>query len=483
MKDNRAGDTLKLLIIATILLFGFSFVPINQDFMGLTIHSVDLFSDLTKESESDEDFQYDEDYFKMEDDFFNTEDSTATHDSSLDFETAKDQVNLAGMGIERILEKLGDDFYFFAPSPVGKDEPIKGNTSQLRSFFSALKNSKTKIVRIAHYGDSAIEGDLITADLRQEFQRKYGGEGVGFLGLTSQDTKFRQTTSQRFSNNWESAAIYSNNPKNLPVGISGEIFIPEGNSWVEFETTRQYRTVKNFSKFRLFYSHAKVSEVKYSIDGSHSGTIKLRSGNGIQEAVVDIGKNATKLRLEFTKEQGYFYGASLEGGNGVYVDNLPLRGNSGVDLRNIPSSILKDFSRYLKYDLIILEFGLNAAGNITSNYDWYEREMVEVVNHLREAYPRAAILMLSAHDKSVRKGSQFVTDPAVVKLLKSQMTIAKTANVAFWNIFEAMGGLNAMPKWVDANPPLAFKDYTHFNGQGAEKIANMLYESLMDASK
>lgn len=483
MQNNRAGEPLKLLIIAAVLLFAFSYVHIEKEFMGLNLHTVDLFSDLTKEAESDEEFNYDDEYFEMQDDFFNTDDSTESNDSSLDYDAMKDNVNLGGFGFDELFNKIDDDFYFFAPTPVGKDEPIRGNLSQLKHFFNELKNSKSKVVRIAHYGDSAIEGDLITADIRQEFQRKFGGEGVGFLGLTSQDTKFRETTSQRFSNNWETAAIYSSNPKNLPVGVSGEIFIPQGDSWVEFETNRKYRTVKNFTKFRLFYSHAKSSEVKYTVDGNNSGTIKLRSGNGIQEAVVEIGKNSSKLRLEFSSDQAYFYGASLEGGNGVYMDNLPLRGNSGVDLRNIPSDVLSDFAKYLDYDLIILEFGLNAAGSITSKYDWYEREMVQVVKHLQAAFPKASILMISAHDKSVRKGSQFVTDPAVVKLLKSQMMIAKDANVAFWNLFEAMGGLNAMPKWVDANPPLAFKDYIHFNGQGAEKVANMLFEALMDAGK
>jgi lysophospholipase L1-like esterase len=50
-------------------------------------------------------------------------------------------------------------------------------------------------------------------------------------------------------------------------------------------------------------------------------------------------------------------------------------------------------------------------------------------------------------------------------------------------MFEAMGGKNSMPKWVDANPPLAFKDYTHFNGTGAKKIAEMFTDALISESK
>lgn len=478
-KKNKAGESLKLLLLAVIFLFAFSFVPIEQEFIGLNLHTVDVFSDLSKEPETEEDYEYDEDYFDMQDDFFDTQDTSESNDTSHDYEAAKDKINYASVGLLNLFKD--SDLLYFAPALQGKRQPIQGNTSQLKNFFNQLNNSKNRIVRIAHYGDSGIEGDLITADLRQEFQRKYGGEGVGFLGITSQDTKFRQTTTQRFSNDWETAAIYSHNPKNLPVGISGEVFIPEGNSWVEYETSRRYRTVKNFSKFRLFYSNAKASEVKYTVDGSNRGAIKLRPGSGIQEAVIDVGKNASKLRLEFSREQAYFYGISLEGGNGVYIDNLPLRGNSGVDLNNISADVLRDFARYLDYDLILLQFGLNAAGSITAKYDWYEREMVNVIKNLQKAFPRAGIVLISAHDKSVRKGSNFVTDPAIVKLLKSQMEIAKNGDIAFWNLFEMMGGLNSMAKWVDANPPLAFKDYIHFNGQGAEKVAGMLYNAIMDA--
>ena len=50
---------------------------------------------------------------------------------------------------------------------------------------------------------------------------------------------------------------------------------------------------------------------------------------------------------------------------------------------------------------------------------------------------------------------------------------------AYFDMYEVMGGKNSMPSWVDANPPLAAKDYIHFSPRGAEKIAELFYESLM----
>jgi lysophospholipase L1-like esterase len=43
-----------------------------------------------------------------------------------------------------------------------------------------------------------------------------------------------------------------------------------------------------------------------------------------------------------------------------------------------------------------------------------------------------------------------------------------------------MGGENAMHKWVTANPPLAYKDYTHLNTDGAKTVADMLSEVILN---
>ena len=153
---------------------------------------------------------------------------------------------------------------------------------QLSYFYDAVKNAKTKTVRIAHYGDSAIEGDLITSDIREALQNKFGGNGVGWLGIISQDITFRQTTKHSFSDNWESAALYSSNPKGLPLGISGEASVPKGNAWVQYETTRIRRSLKDFSLVRLYYANAKNSTINYSFDGGTKQTAALKTGSALQ---------------------------------------------------------------------------------------------------------------------------------------------------------------------------------------------------------
>lgn len=57
-------------------------------------------------------------------------------------------------------------------------------------------------VRIAVLGDSFIEGDIITADLREQLQNLCGGRGVGFVPFASPLAKFRGTVLHSFSN-WD----------------------------------------------------------------------------------------------------------------------------------------------------------------------------------------------------------------------------------------------------------------------------------------
>ena len=46
-------------------------------------------------------------------------------------------------------------------------------------------------------------------------------------------------------------------------------------------------------------------------------------------------------------------------------------------------------------------------------------------------------------------------------------------------MYKAMGGMNSMPSWVTADPPLAGADYTHFTPRGAQIISEFFYKALI----
>jgi len=365
-------------------------------------------------------------------------------------------------------------------SVLGKFVPITGNVKELYKFFRALRKSRSKKIRIAHYGDSILLGDVITENLRQNLQNKFGGDGIGFLSISPDDIRMKRTVRQTVSGNWIKGSITKGNPKHFPIGISGLTAKATGNSKVKYKTTKFMRTSRSFNVVRVFYSNAgSSSSIKYSFESNKFKIKKLQPGPGVKEIILRSTHLETSIDINFGGAAGTFiYGVSLETGNGVYVDNFPLTGNSGVSLTQLEKKTLKAFNKYLNYKLIIIQFGVNAT-QLTMNFNWYKNKMIRVINHFKKAFPDASILVISVGDKSIKRGSRFVTDPKVIQLLRTQKKIIAKTKVAFWNLYEAMGGKNSLNKWVNAGPPLGLRDYIHFTNLGGKVVADLITQALM----
>ena len=103
--------------------------------------------------------------------------------------------------------------------------PAVANVGGLDNFLAALRQTKAdgSPVRIAYFGDSMIEGDLITSDLRNSLQVAFGGSGVGYVPIHTVAADFRETIHETASANWQEYNLVS--PK-LPAGVSAGHFGP-----------------------------------------------------------------------------------------------------------------------------------------------------------------------------------------------------------------------------------------------------------------
>lgn len=366
---------------------------------------------------------------------------------------------------------------------LGTYTPLTGNTGQLNHFFEALKETKNKKVRIGHFGDSLLLGDVISEYLRRNMQEKFGGIGAGYMPITANDTRMRVSMVHRFSDDWETAAIITRNADNYPFGVSGSVAIPSTGSEVSYKATDHIPTMKSFKTARLFYSHAgSNSKIEYRFDEGKAEQIELKAGDNVNETELSAGKDAEMLEIEFVGgKKPFMFGVSMESGNGIYLDNFPMPGNSGVSLLEIPDEVLRDFNKMMNYKLIVLNYGANVNTPNPRSFIIYERKMLQVLDKFKKAFPEASFLIVSVADKTVKRGAEFKTDENIPRLLATQKKIAKKADVAFWNLWEAMGGENSMNKWVNAAPPMALKDYAHFTNKGGERVAELLTEAILDA--
>ncbi len=175
-----------------------------------------------------------------------------------------------------------------------------------------------------------------------------------------------------------------------------------------------------------------------------------------------------------------FYGATMDCTRGILLDNFSVRGNSGMSLRGISQEKLRQFNDLRPYDLIILEYGLNVATKYGYDYDGYNQGMISTIEHLKRCFPQAGILLFSVPDRDYKTADgDMRTMPGVKNLVRYQQKIAKEAGIAFWNLFEAMGGEGSMVKMVGSKPAMANYDYTHINARGGKHLAGLFFEALM----
>jgi hypothetical protein len=86
------------------------------------------------------------------------------------------------------------------------EEYCVAKQDNLAAFYNALMEAKKKKVHLAVFGDSMIEGDIVTQDIRAMLQKKFGGRGVGFVPIINNVPGFRKSINQTFADNWR---IYS----------------------------------------------------------------------------------------------------------------------------------------------------------------------------------------------------------------------------------------------------------------------------------
>ena len=86
--------------------------------------------------------------------------------------------------------------------------------------------------------------------------------------------------------------------------------------------------------------------------------------------------------------------------------------------------------------------------------------------------------MVGVSDMSEKGANGYTTRASVSKVIEAQRNAAFAEGCAFWNLYAAMGGRNSMPVWVESG--MAQKDYTHFNRKGGHRVAQMLFDAIMD---
>ena len=325
----------------------------------------------------------------------------------------------------------------------------------METFYRALEETARRPVRIAWFGDSFVEGDILTADLRARYHTFGGWESHSWTDSTGFDRSLQ--------------------------GLSGHYFKARAGAYVELRGRSDYASrLDTCSRASLLFTSRKPLRLSVRLNGKDVRKCAVVPSDRLQMAVVEGRLGRVRWTVEGADAAATFYGLCLDDVRGIVLDNLSLRGSSGLSIRTIPEATLRAFGEVRPYDLIILQYGLNVATDYGRDYSRYVEGMHTVISRLKAAFPTASILLIGVGDRDYRdEDGRVRTMPGIRHLAAWQQRLAADSGIAFWNLFEAMGGEGSMARLAEAVPPMANRDYAHINFLGGKHLADLLFEALM----
>ena len=332
----------------------------------------------------------------------------------------------------------------------------------LHTFYASLRESSERVVRVMHYGDSQIEEDRMSQQLREALQSRYGGSGVGLMPLVQ--TIPTRTMRQELRMNGRMVTpmqgprryiVYSFKRDQHPEGLYGAMgqvaemndSLVSGSEDITAICTPLDNSLQ-YSQWRIFAD----SSIHYSTSGD---TVRL---NG----------------------RGLVYGFSQQSERGVIVDNIPMRGCLGTVFIKIDSTQLATFYREQNVRLIILQFGGNAipSNRNPGTIQAIVQGLRYQVQYMKECAPEASILFIGPSDMLTQEDGEWHTYPMVPYMDRLLHKMALEEEIGYFSLYQWMGGAGSMLRWQENG--LAGADGIHFYRSGARKAGNAVAEWLLE---
>ncbi|MBS3914323.1 MAG: hypothetical protein KG003_07475 [Bacteroidetes bacterium] len=353
---------------------------------------------------------------------------------------------------------------------IGKDKTC------LDAFFTALDKCGDSVVHIWYYGDSQIEADRVTGELRDMMQSRFGGSGTGYVPLSDLAT-FRYFEMKTGPSLVKLNCF--NNRGNKGFGFAGKVYkFNVKDSAFKPTTGIKVSKALRYSKLYLTY-------------GQHNGGIVKMYGADSQAISVSIPMQTTSGRILLSDKgphgnlkfslpsNGNYFGLMFEGNKGIQIDNCGIRGHSGDGLKYISDAVLNKDAAMWNAKLIVFSFGNNMIPVLKSgkkNMDFYTRYFEGIFSKFRKAIPDASILVISAGDMGTVIQGEETGYPNVAEFVEAMRVAAMNTGCAFFDAHAMIakdGGILGWKKYGYAGLD------GHLSLAGQRKYAKEIYSSLI----
>lgn len=373
-----------------------------------------------------------------------------------------------------------------AASPDALPQPIVDPDGSLAKFYQALSNTANRVpgalTRIVYHGDSIVASDYITGTLRRTLQSEFGDGGHGFVLMADAwPSYFHNDITRLSTRGFEVSRVVGPYNSDGFYGLGGVSFVAATGVRARFGTADKGDYGRRVSRFEVSYlAYPGGGDLAVLLDDKPHTTVSTRADTAeVRTLTVETADGAHTLEVFTQSGQTRTFGVTLERQvPGVVLDAI---GIQGARIRFLDKQDDEHWASQLRArhpHLLAFQFGANESGDgFAYPMPEYHETMAAVLRQAKAAVPDAGCLVVGAMDQAKKEGNAIITRPIIPHLVREQELVAKEVGCAFYNTYEAMGGLGSMATWVRRG--LGQADMTHPSGWGAQVLGNWLYGALM----
>ncbi len=360
------------------------------------------------------------------------------------------------------------------------------NARYLAPFFDKLlklENGDTNQISILHIGDSHIQSDFLTSEVRRNLQLRFGNAGRGLV-FPLKVAGSREPEDYRSSSKSDWAVAKINSPTRYPVpGISGiSMRSVENSAYFDIITYNHDDLDYSFNQITLI--HAKDSlqfDCRITDSPEKKGYLMSAQPDKGDDCItiVPFGQPSNYLRIKAEQTES---GQSSITINGVILQNNKpgiIYNSVGIndahfnDYNNSP--LFFSQLKILKPDLVIISLGTNEGSNIKVNENEIVASVGTLLKGIKAAYPGVCLLIATPADNYFRK--KYV-NPYLETVERALMKTADHENVACWDMYSVTGGFGSCSEWNNAD--MLLPDGIHYSKKGYILQGSLLYKALVD---
>lgn len=356
----------------------------------------------------------------------------------------------------------------------------------LDPFFQqlwALQQGKSVVVTVLHYGDSPTTADLITGDVREILQERFGDAGHGFNLGAKPWAWYGHRNVEMKDAGWASSqkdATGVGRMKQALYGLGGAIFSGSSGAATTY-TLKDAGSAPASAVLVDYLQQPGGGTMTVAADGNSLAAIDTNGPAAVPaQRMVMLPAGAKEIKVAAASGTVKWFGVDFRRGDrGVIYDSMGLNGATTTVLsRTFDPAAWAIELQEAKPSLIVINYGTNEsqfAGLVTT----LEAELRGAVAKARAAAPGVPILIMSPMDRGEHGGmNEIHTNPQIPKIVEIQQKVAAETHCAFFNTYAAMGGDGTMARWYAAKPRLITADLIHPTPEGAVIVARLFVDNL-----